>query len=251
MNKMSAALVFTSQGIPFLLSGEEFARTKVNADGTLNENSYNSSDAVNNIGWSRKKDYADLYEYYRGLIQLRANHKAFRMDTTEEIQKNIKFIDVKDKNVVAYSLTNEGIESENWKSMIVAFNANNEAVDVTIPSNDYVVVVNGEKAGTTSLGTVSGDKLTLPAKSSYVLVDKASFEKVADDPKDPEIIDPNGDASKNNDDSKITNSDKTASNKKTGDSTNMILVVALVSLAVAASGTLVVVNNKKKKAIRK
>ena len=38
MNKMAAALTYTSQGIPFMLAGEEFARTKVNANGTLNEN---------------------------------------------------------------------------------------------------------------------------------------------------------------------------------------------------------------------
>ena len=249
MNKVSATLIFTSQGIPFLLSGEEFARTKVDADGTLVENSYNASDAVNGIGWSRKKEYSDLYEYYKGLIQLRAKHKVFRMNTTEQIQKNLKFIDVEDKNVVAYTLTNEGIE-DNWKSVVVAFNANKEAVDITIPSNDYVVVVNGEKAGTTSLGTVSGDKLTIPGKASYVLVDKASFEKGPEGPKPPTDSD-NVDDTKTDNGAKDKNLAKTASNKKTGDSTNMALVVAIVSLAVVVTGTIVVINNKKKGVIEK
>ena len=40
LNKMSAAIVYTSQGIPFMQAGEEMARTKVNPDGSLNENSY-------------------------------------------------------------------------------------------------------------------------------------------------------------------------------------------------------------------
>ena len=172
------------------------------------------------------------------------------MNTTEQIQKNLKFIDVEDKNVVAYTLTNEGIEEDDWKSVVVAFNANKEAVDITIPSNDYVVVVNGEKAGTTSLGTVSGDKLTIPGKASYVLVDKASFEKGPEGPKPPTDSD-NVDDTKTDNGAKDKNLAKTASNKKTGDSTNMALVVAIVSLAVVVTGTIVVINNKKKGVIEK
>ncbi len=177
MNKMSAAIVLTSQGIPFLHAGEEMARTKENPDGTLNENSYNAPDSVNAIDWSRKQKYEDLYEYYRGLIAMRKEHKAFHMNSTKEIQDNLKFLDVAEKNVVAYTLDGKAV-GDSWNTIAVIFNANNKSVDVTIPDNQWAVVVDQNTAGTKQLKTVSGSKVTVPANSTYVLVDKASIDTV-------------------------------------------------------------------------
>ena len=177
MNKMSAAIVLTSQGIPFLHAGEEMARTKVNPDGTLNENSYNAPDSVNAIDWSRKQKYEDLYEYYQGLIAMRKEHKAFHMNSTKEIQNNLKFLDVTEKNVVAYTLNGKAV-GDSWNTIAVIFNANNRAVEVTVPDNQWAVVVDQNTAGTKQLKTVSGSKVTVPANSTYVLVDKASIDIV-------------------------------------------------------------------------
>lgn len=180
MNKISAAVIFTSQGIPFIQAGEEFARTKVNIDRTLNENSYNSPDSVNELDWGRVDNYKDLYNYYQGLIKLRASHKAFRMNTTEDIQKNLKFLeegkDFKGDNIVAYTLNGEALE-DSWSKIAVVFNASNKQVEVTLPSEKWTVVVNGKKAGTEKLEQVNGSKVIVPAKSSYVLVDTESYEK--------------------------------------------------------------------------
>lgn len=177
LDKLSASLVYTSQGIPFMLSGEEFARTKENADGTLNENSYNSSDSVNAIGWSRLKDtnYNNLYQYYRGLIAMRGAHKAFRMDTAKQIADNLSFIDVDDSNIIAYTLNGASV-NDSWSKIAVIVNANKEEKKVTLPSSDWVVVVNGEKAGTEVLDTVKGNEVTVPAQTSYVLVNKDSYD---------------------------------------------------------------------------
>ena len=177
MNKMSAAIVLTSQGIPFLHAGEEMARTKVNPDGTLNENSYNAPDSVNAIDWSRKQKYEDLYEYYQGLIAMRKEHKAFHMNSTKEIQNNLKFLDVTEKNVVAYTLNGKAV-GDSWNTIAVIFNANNKSVDVTIPDNQWAVVVDQNTAGTKQLKTVSGSTVTVPANSTYVLVDKVSIDTV-------------------------------------------------------------------------
>ncbi|MDD5795806.1 MAG: type I pullulanase, partial [Oscillospiraceae bacterium] len=68
MNKLSAAIVYTSQGIPFVLSGEEFARSK---DGE--GNSYNTSNEQNELVWTNLTYYGDLVEYYKGLMQIRNN----------------------------------------------------------------------------------------------------------------------------------------------------------------------------------
>ena len=185
MNKMSAALVLTSQGIPFFQAGEEIARTKVNEDGSFNHNSYNASDSVNKIDWTRKEEYNDLFEYYKGLITLRKTHKSFRMNTTSEIQSSLNFLDVKDSNVVAYTLNGEQT-NDSWNNIAVIFNSNNNEVEVELPSSDWTVVVNGEKAGVESLGTIDGNKVVVPAKAYYVLVDSNSYNNDSEDKEENE-----------------------------------------------------------------
>lgn len=176
MNKIAAAVIYTSQGIPFMLSGEEFARTKVNADGTLNENSYNASDQVNAIGWQRKAENIDLYQYYKGLISLRSNHPAFRLKTTAQIQKSLKFMAVNQANVIAYTLICNQEVKEPWQQIVVAFNTNKEAVEVILPHPNWVIVVNKEQAGIHNLGEIKDGKLILPGQSACVVVDKESFK---------------------------------------------------------------------------
>ncbi|EKQ57293.1 MAG: pullulanase, type I [Clostridium sp. Maddingley MBC34-26] len=178
MNKVSAALVFTSQGMPFIQAGEEFARTKVNKDGTFNGNSYNAPDSVNKLDWERVKEYQDLYNYYRGLINLRSSHKAFRMSNTKDIQENLKFLqegkDFKGDNIVAYTLNGNAV-GDSWNKIAVIFNSNNKTIEVTLPSKGWTVVVNENKAGIEKLEEYKGATVIVPANSAYVLVDSASY----------------------------------------------------------------------------
>ena len=66
MYRLCAAILMTCQGHLFLLSGEEAARTKEG-----NDNSYNAPISLNRLDWQRAWDYAELREYYRGLIAFR------------------------------------------------------------------------------------------------------------------------------------------------------------------------------------
>ena len=179
MNKMAAAIVLTSQGIAFIHAGDEFARTKVNADGSLNENSYNSPDSVNKLDWNRKIQYNDLFNYYKGLIELRKSHKAFRMNNTADIQNNLEFLqkgkNFKEENVVAYTINGKDVGDE-WDNIAVIFNANNEEVEVTLPLNDWNIVVNENSAGVETLGNVEGNKVKVAPKSSYVLYNISEIE---------------------------------------------------------------------------
>ena len=235
MNKMSAALVLTSQGIPFFQAGEEIARTKVNADGSFNHNSYNAPDSVNKIDWTRKEEYSNLFEYYKGLITLRKSHKSFRMNTTSDIQSALNFLDVTDSNVVAYTLNGEQT-NDSWDNIAVIFNSNDKEVEVELPSSDWTIVVNGEKAGVESLGTVDGNKVVVPAKASYVLVDTNSYNESIND--DEEEKEPSVDQETNEKpvinakDLELKVGDKfdalngvTASDKEDGDLTSKIKVV--------------------------
>ena len=243
MNKMSAALVLTSQGIPFFQAGEEIARTKVNEDGSFNHNSYNASDSVNKIDWTRKEEYSELFEYYKGLITLRKSHKSFRMNTTSDIQSGLNFLDVTDSNVVAYTLDGKQT-NDSWDNIAVIFNSNDSEVEVELPSSDWTIVVNGEKAGVESLGTVDGNTVVVPAKASYVLVDTNSYNESLEDDDivedDEEEKEPSVDVDQETNEKPVINAkdlelkvgDKfdalngvTASDKEDGDLTSSIKVV--------------------------
>ena len=180
MNKISAAVVFTSQGMPFIQAGEEFARTKIDNNGNIVENSYNSPDYVNKLNWDRIEEYSDLYKYYKGLIKMRSSHKAFRMNSTKDIQENLKFLEngkeFKGDNIVAYTLNGSAV-GDSWDKIVVMFNSSNKDVEITLPSEGWTIVVNKDKAGTDKLEEVKYSKVILPAHTSYVLVDNASFER--------------------------------------------------------------------------
>ena len=82
MQKLALGIVLTSQGIPFIHGGCEFARTKQG-----NHNSYDAGDDINDYGWSRKAEYADISAFTAGLIALRRAHPAFRMADDAEARK--------------------------------------------------------------------------------------------------------------------------------------------------------------------
>ena len=75
MNNLGAAILMISKGTPFWQAGEEMLRTK---DG--DENSYKSSDAINNIDWSVLQEGSREYNtmlYYKGLIEMRKHYDIF------------------------------------------------------------------------------------------------------------------------------------------------------------------------------
>ena len=256
MNKLSAAIILTSQGIPFFLQGEEFARTKELTQpdpNTANDkiitaangkqfvgDSYKSSDFINEVDWNRKVTYKDLNAYYQGLITMRTNHKAFKMNTTDDIKANLSFIDNVDKNVVAYTINGAGVK-DSWKNIAVIFNANTTETKVTLPSNDWVVVVDQNKAGVDALATVEGNVVTVPAQASYVLVDKASYEAKGDDDDNKDDDNKDDDNKDNKDDKDDQNKDDQSGNsEKTADINQTRLIIGLAILSMATILALVV-----------
>ena len=144
MNKLIAGIILTSQGISFVHAGEEMARTKEDEEGKLVENSFESSDKVNKIYWDRKVKYKDLFEYYKGLISLRKEYKAFRMNTNEEIKENIHFlkkgVNFSENNLVAYIIDAKNIDIK-CEKIAVIINANNKDVDVELEESNWHVMV--------------------------------------------------------------------------------------------------------------
>ena len=121
--KFCAALVLTSQGIPFLMGGEEFMRSKKNPDGSFNHNSYNSSDTINEIDWNLKQQNNGVFEYYKGLISLRKSHSLFRIHDNEILMRSLQFINLDVNNCIGYVLSDSS-DMDSLNEIVVLINPN-------------------------------------------------------------------------------------------------------------------------------
>ncbi len=162
MHRLAQTIVLTSQGVPFLHAGTEFLRTKNGV-----ENSYQSPDSINQIDWDRKNAFFDVNEYYRSLIKLRKNHPAFRMNTTDQIQKHLSFLDYSGENFIAYQIT-ENANGDNWNKILVLLNGSDLNKTIQIPEGDWSLVSNGHEINEAGLAQKSGS-LTIPAITSFIL----------------------------------------------------------------------------------
>ena len=175
MNNLTAAIYMTSQGIPFIHAGEEFLRTKVAEDGEIIHNSYNSPDYVNKLRWSNLEDekYADVYDYYKGLIEFRKNHEALRLTTASDVSSYVSSYTVGDSLLLFKIAGKDKVAGEVSDGIVVIFNANKVAKTVNLSTygitGDWKVCINAEDAGTKVLGTVNGTA-TVDAISALVLV---------------------------------------------------------------------------------
>jgi pullulanase len=163
MDKLSNAIVLTSQGVPFLHAGSEMLRTKQGV-----HNSYKSPDSINQLDWSRKKQYKSVYKYYKDLIVLRKNHPAFRMPSAKMINEHLRFLDFKEDGLVGYQINNHA-NGDQWKDILVLFNGNTISKTVKIPDGNWTIVVNPESINEKSVTTVSKAEITLQPTSAYVL----------------------------------------------------------------------------------
>ncbi len=181
MNNLAAAICMTSQGIPFMQAGEEMLRSKVNEDGSFNENSYSSPDSVNSLKWDNLDDEAhwNVFQYYKGLIEFRKEHAALRMANADDVTNNITAMEGLDDNVVAFSIAG-GANGEVSDGLFVIFNANNAETKVTLPDGTWDVYINGEKAGTEAIETNLGGEITVSPISAMVLVKSGDGEAVND-----------------------------------------------------------------------
>ena len=180
MNNLAAAIYMTSQGIPFMQAGEEMLRTKVNEDGSFNENSYNASDAVNSLKWSTldEKEYSDVFEYYKGLIAFRKAHPALRQSDADSVRDTVTQVNGLPKGVLAFEIA-AGANGDSAEGMYLIFNASEEAQSISLPEGSWNVYINGEKAGTDAIENVSGTATVDPI-SALVLIRGEAGEVKAD-----------------------------------------------------------------------
>jgi len=171
LNKLGALFLFTSRGITMIHSGQEFARSKVlpltNQNdphrGMIDHNTYDKDNEVNYINYNHAKMNQDLWDYYKGLIELRKEFKSFRRAEYDEV----KFISVHDNDfALGYEVNHED------EDFVVLFNAHPlKEVVCELPKGKWEVLVNSDKSGIKAIETVSGI-ITIPTSSGFVLKKK-------------------------------------------------------------------------------
>ncbi len=161
MMKLAHAILLTSQGIPFLHGGQDFARTKGG-----DPNSYQSPDRVNQIDWERKGELYELFAYTRALIQLRKARPALRLRRGPEVRDKLRFLELPQSNMVGYVLGPHA-GGDSVETILAVFNSNKTPVEVTIPEGQWTILVNGQGAG--NMGTVKGPKVWVEAIRPLIL----------------------------------------------------------------------------------
>lgn len=172
IDQLAQTAVFTSQGVPFILCGEEMLRDKKGV-----HNSYNSPDSINHLDWNNLQRYPQLFTYYKNLIQLRKNHPAFRLATGDKVRQHLEFLpavnskDVKQDCLVGFLLKDlQGIDA--WKTIVVIYNFNKEAKEMAIPEGNYTIACCNGTIDEAGLGEVSGKEVLVDGQSALILFQK-------------------------------------------------------------------------------
>ncbi|CDD20918.1 pullulanase type I [Prevotella sp. CAG:732] len=172
IDQLAQTAVFTSQGVPFILSGEEMLRDKKGV-----HNSYNSPDSINHLDWNNLQRYPQLFAYYKNLIQLRKNHPAFRLATGDKVRQHLEFLPavnskyVKQDCLVGF-LLKDLQEIDAWKTIVVIYNFNKEAKEMAIPEGNYTIACCNGTIDEAGLGEVSGKEVLVDGQSALILFQK-------------------------------------------------------------------------------
>lgn len=162
LDLLAQTAVFTSQGVPFMLSGEEMLRDKKGV-----HNSYNSPDSINQLPWDNMQKYPQVFAYYQGLIALRKAHPAFRLGSAELVRKHLEFLPVEEGLVAFRMKDNAGGDA--WRDIYVVLNANKYACMVDVPEDAYTSVVAAGKVNLDGIRSTTTSKLEVPAQSALIV----------------------------------------------------------------------------------
>ena len=138
MHRLALTIVLTSQGIPFLHAGSEFLRNKQGV-----ENSYKSSDSINELNWHLKKENLELNIHVQKLLKMRREHPAFRMLTADQVSRNIIFDNKAPQGTIIYSIDGKAM-NDNWKRIWIAFNGTDAEKNVGLPAGNWKTAINTE-----------------------------------------------------------------------------------------------------------
>ena len=141
LNRMAAALYMTCQGNLFLLSGEEFARTKNGL-----EDSFNAPIALNRLDWKQAWENRSLVEYYKGLIALRTRLPGL-CDKSAGAADRIGSVETSD-GLVSFEVDNRSESGEQkWDRLKIIYNSTREYRHVAAEGGIWTILCDGEDSG--------------------------------------------------------------------------------------------------------
>jgi pullulanase/glycogen debranching enzyme len=171
MNNLALSIAMFSQGVPFFHAGDDILRSK-----SFDPNSYNSGDWYNKLDWTYESDNFevglpiegtgqwDIYKplladpnlapakteitfasaVFREFLQIRKSSPLFRLQTADQIKKDISFLNVGTEQIpglIVMHLNDVDNLDSNYKEILVFFNVRPEAVTFndTSLNGDYVL----------------------------------------------------------------------------------------------------------------
>jgi pullulanase len=164
LDLLAQTAVFTSQGVPFMLSGEELLRSKKGV-----HNSFESPDSINQLDWKNLQRYPQVFKYYQDLIALRKHHPAFRLGDAHLVRKHLEFLDAP-AGVVAFRLKDYA-GRDDWRNIIVILNANREQASVSLPKAMYTIVCQNGEINEASTSKLFGRRALVAPQTAMILHD--------------------------------------------------------------------------------
>ena len=164
LDLLAQTAVFTSQGVPFMLSGEELLRSKKGV-----HNSFESPDSINRLDWKNLQRYPQVFKYYQDLIALRKHHPAFRLGDAHLVRKHLEFLDAP-KGVVAFRLKDYA-GRDDWRNIIVILNPNREQASVNLPKAMYTIVCQNGEINEASTSKLFGRRAIVAPQTAMILHD--------------------------------------------------------------------------------
>jgi pullulanase/glycogen debranching enzyme len=162
-NKLGALILLTSQGIPIIHQGQDWAHSQIIAEtdahdpnvGKMDRNPYNKDNETNWVNWLEKEQNKELADYYSGLIDLRRTHTEFRHAT----KKDFKFQGLAD-HALGYVIRD--------RIAVYINGENSTAVETDLPEGKWQLMVNQNEVNLNGMLTVSGE-ITIPPTSGLIL----------------------------------------------------------------------------------
>lgn len=165
LDLLAQTAVFASQGVPFILSGEEMLRDKKGV-----HNSFNAPDSINHLDWNNLKKYPQVFDYYKGLTRLRKAHPAFRLGKAGLVRDNLRFLSAP-AHCVAYCISNRNVPGEEWNNTIVILNAGKETAKVAVPGGKYTIVAKEGVIIPEGMGEMEGSEAFVAPQSALIIHD--------------------------------------------------------------------------------
>jgi len=162
LDKLAQTAVMLSQGVPFMLNGEELLRDKKGV-----HNSFESPDSINQINWGNLARYPQVFDYYKSLLQLRKNHPAFRLGRADLVRRHLEFLPSQDA-LVAFRLKDYA-GGDSWNNIIVVLNGSKEQREVTVPEGTYTIVACDGVINEQGLGEITGQKVSVDPQSALII----------------------------------------------------------------------------------